>query len=87
METVGCILAGGQGTRLQPITNYINKHLLHIYNKPMIYYSLSVLFLAKIKDIMIISSKKDIKNFKLLLGDGSIFFEFLDISHLRYYYR
>ena len=69
----GIILVGGEGKRLFPLTASINKHLLPIYNKPMIYYSLSVLFLAKIKDIMIISSKRDIKNFKLLLGNGSDF--------------
>tara|TARA_B100000242_G_scaffold264368_1_gene211853 strand:+ start:353 stop:1225 length:873 start_codon:yes stop_codon:yes gene_type:complete len=69
----GIILVGGEGKRLFPLTASINKHLLPIYNKPMIYYSLSVLFLAKIKDIMIISSKRDIKNFKLLLGTGSDF--------------
>ena len=69
----GIILVGGEGKRLFPLTASLNKHFLPIYNKPMIYYSLSVLFLAKIKDIMIISSKKDINNFKLLLGDGSNF--------------
>ena len=66
----GIILAGGKGTRLFPTTKYINKHLLNVYDKPMIYYALSVLFLAKIKDILIITNKKDIHMFQQLLGDG-----------------
>jgi glucose-1-phosphate thymidylyltransferase len=66
----GIILAGGKNTRLFPTTKYINKHLLNVYDKPMIYYALSVLFLAKIKDILIITNKKDINLFQQLLGDG-----------------
>lgn len=69
METVGCILAGGQGTRLQPITNYLNKHLLHIYNKPMIFYSLSNMLLCGVKKIFIVVNPKDKKIFKKILDD------------------
>tara|TARA_B110000305_G_scaffold92110_1_gene103929 strand:- start:3060 stop:3938 length:879 start_codon:yes stop_codon:yes gene_type:complete len=73
MQTVdkAIILAGGTGTRLKPITNIINKHLLLIYNKPMIYYSLSTCMLGGIKNFLIISNSSDIKQFKTLLGNGS----------------
>lgn len=73
MKRKGIVLAGGLGSRLFPLTLGVNKHLLPIYDKPMVYYPLSVLMLAQIQDVMLISSQQDLPAFQRLLGDGSRF--------------
>jgi len=71
MQRKGIVLAGGRGTRLRPMTSVISKHLLAIYDKPMIYYSLSVLLMARIRHILLISTADDLPMYRALLGDGS----------------
>ena len=71
MARKGIVLSGGSGTRLYPASQIISKQLLPIFDKPMIYYSLSVLMLADVKEILLITTERDIEQYKMLLGNGN----------------
>lgn len=73
MNNLGVLLGGGTGTRLYPLTKLLNKHLLPIYDKPMIYYSLSILLMSKIRDIVLVCNNESLEKYQMLLGDGEEF--------------